>query len=384
MRRIYLDHNATTPLRPEALAAMLAALEAPSNPSSVHAEGRRGKAILENARTTIARALGAAPRNLTFVSGATEAANFLLDPALKSGRDGAAFDVLLIGAGEHPAVLQGGHFPPEAVETIPFARDGALDLAALAAAIDRRAGLRPLLALQAVNNETGVVQPVGAAAEMIRAAGGALICDASQAVGRLPATFAVTGADILFFSSHKLGGPAGAAAIVAASETILLPPASIRGGGQEFGRRAGTENVAAIAGFAAAFVAATDGMAAEAVRLGAFRDRIERTVSQIAPEAIFFGREAQRAPNASAFAIPGVNAQTLLMALDLAGVAVSSGSACSSGKVRESHVLAAMGATEKAAIRVSLGWTTGAEDVDHFETVFGNVVNQIRFRRSAV
>ena len=383
MRRIYLDHNATTPLRPEARAAMLAALEEPLNPSSVHAEGRHGKAILENARATIARGLGASPRNVTFASCATEAANLVLDPALKRERDASAFDLLLIGAGEHPAVLQGGRFPTGGVETVPLGPDGALDLTALAAALDRRARARPLLALQAVNNETGVVQPVCAAAEMIRAAGGALICDASQAVGRLPTTFGITGADLLFFSSHKLGGPAGAAAIVAASDSIVLPPALLRGGGQEFGRRAGTENVAAIAGFAAAFSAAIAGMAGESVRLAAFRDGIERAVARIAPDAIFFGRDAQRAPNTSAFAIPGVNAQTLLIALDLAGVAVSSGSACSSGKVRESHVLAAMGATEKAAIRVSLGWTTDAEDVDQFETVLENVVNQIRFRRSA-
>lgn len=384
MRRIYLDHNATTPLRPEARAAMLTALEEPLNPSSVHAEGRHGKAIIENARATIARTLGAASRNLTFVSCATEAANLILDPALKRERDASGFDALLIGAGEHPAVLQGARFPPEVVEKIPLGSDGALDLAALAAVLDRLSGRRPLLALQAVNSETGVVQPVGAAAEMVRAAGGALICDASQAVGRLPTTLAITGADVLFFSSHKLGGPAGAAAIVVASDSIVLPPALLRGGGQEFGRRAGTENVAAISGFAAAFAAAIAGMAGEALRLAAYRDRIERAVTRIASDAIFFGREAQRAPNTSAFAIPGVNAQTLLMALDLAGVAVSSGSACSSGKVRESHVLAAMGAAEKAAIRVSLGWTTGEEDVDQFETVLGNVVNQIRSRRSAV
>lgn len=384
MRRIYLDHNATTPLRPEARAAMLAALEAPLNPSSVHAEGRHGKAILENARLTIARSLGAASRDLTFVSCATEAANLVLDPALKRERDASGFDVLLTGAGEHPAVLQGRRFPAAASETLPLGADGTLDLVALAAALDRHAGARPLLALQAVNSETGVVQPVCAAAEMIHAAGGALICDASQAVGRLPTTLAITGADILFFSAHKLGGPAGAAAIVAASGSILLPPALLRGGGQESGRRAGTENVAAIAGFAAAFAAATANMAEEAVRLAAFRDRIEQTIVRIAPEAIIYGRAAQRAPNTVAFAIPGVNAQTMLMALDLAGVAVSSGSACSSGKVRESHVLAAMGATEKAAIRVSLGWTTDAEDVDQFETVLGNVVTQIRSRRSAV
>ncbi len=384
MRRIYLDHNATTPLRPEARAAMLAALEEPFNPSSVHAEGRRAKAILENARATIARALGAAPRNLTFVGSATEAANLILDPALKGERDDPEFDVLLSGAGEHPAVLQGGRFPADATEKLSLGIDGALDLTALAATLNRLEDARPLLALQAVNNETGVIQPVGAAAEMIRAAGGAVICDASQAVGRLPTTFATTGADILFFSAHKLGGPAGAAAIVAASGAIVLPPALLRGGGQEFGRRAGTENVAAIAGFAAAFSAATAAMAGEAIRLAAFRDRIERIVGRIAPDAIFFGRDAQRAPNTSAFAIPGVNAQTLLMALDLAGVAVSSGSACSSGKVRESHVLAAMGAAEKSAIRVSLGWTTLAEDVDQFEMVLENVVNQIRSRRVVV
>ena len=382
MTRIYLDHNATSPLRPEARAAMIAALEAPANASSVHGEGRAAKAILEQARATIAQGVATAARNVTFTSGATEAANLVLTPQTHRGKDAAPIDVLLIGAGEHPAVLMGHRFPTEAVSLVGLTPDGALSLPALDAALARCAGKRVMLALQAVNNETGVIQPVHAAAERIHAAGGLLVCDATQAIGRIETTFETTGADFLFFSSYKLGGPVGAGVLAAAQDALHISDALLKGGGQEFGRRAGTENVAAIAGFAAAFTAATASMAAEAARLSALRDSLEARIAGIDPEARFFGRGAPRVAGVSAFAFPGMAAHTLLMALDLAGVAVSSGSACSSGKVRESHVLAAMGAQEKEALRVSLGWTTRREDVEQFGMVLGEVVNRIRSRRS--
>lgn len=382
MTRIYLDHNATSPLRPEARAAAISAMDTHGNPSSVHAEGRAAKALLEDARRRIARGIGTAPRNVFFTSGATEAANLALTPAIRCGKHERPFDVLLVGAGEHPAVLQGHRFAPEAVERVALTRDGLLSLPALEEALARHAGKRAMLALQAVNNETGVIQPVAAAAARVHAAGGALVCDATQAAGRIETTFATTGADILFFSSHKLGGPLGAGALAVATEALHIAQALIRGGGQEFGRRAGTENVAAIAGFAAAFEAALGGMTAEADRLGEMRNAIEKQIVRIAPEARFFGENAPRAANATAFAIPGMNAQTLLMALDLAGVAVSSGSACSSGKVRESHVLAAMEAQEKEALRVSLGWSSRKEDVEEFGMVLAKVVDRIRSRRS--
>lgn len=383
MRRIYLDHNATSPLRPQACAAVLQALAAPRNASSVHAEGRAAKALLEEARGIIARGVGTAARNVIFTSGATEAANMALSPHLREGRDARPFDLLLVGAGEHPAVLSGHRFSPESVEIVALTPSGDLSLPALEAALARHAGRRILLALQAANNETGVLQPVPDASAMVHAAGGRLVCDATQAIGRIDANFATTGADILFFSSHKLGGPAGAGALAFASDDLSIDLPLVRGGGQEFGRRAGTENIAAIGGFAAAFQEALAGRELEETRIAGLRDRLEAAITRSVPQSIFFGQRATRLPNTTAFALAGLDAQTALMALDLAGVALSSGSACSSGKVRESHVLAAMGAAQKTALRVSLGWTTTVEDIDEFVMVLESVVSQIRSRRSA-
>ncbi|PPD41352.1 MAG: cysteine desulfurase [Methylocystis sp.] len=380
--RIYLDHNATSPLRPQARAAMLAAMEAPGNASSVHGEGRAAKALLEQARATIALGLGTAARNLIFTSGATESANLALTPMVQRGTDRAPIEVLLLGAGEHPAVLAGHRFSPEAVERVALSPEGGLSLSALDDALARYAGKRIMVALQSVNNETGVIQPVREAAERVHAAGGVLVCDATQAIGRIETSFQTTGADFLFFSSHKIGGPAGAGALAAAQDALHISESLVRGGGQEFGRRAGTENIPAIAGFAAAFEAALGGMAMENARLGPMRDFLENRIARIAPEARFFGRETMRVSGVSAFALPDIPAHTLLMSLDLSGVSVSSGSACSSGKVRESHVLAAMGAEEKEALRVSLGWTTRKEHVEEFGMVLADVVDRIRSRRS--
>ena len=361
---------------------MLAALETLGNPSSVHAEGRAAKALLEEARATVAQAIGAAGRSVVFTGGATEAANLALTPALRPGRDAAPLDVLLVGAGEHPSVLQAIGFRQEAVEQVALTREGALSLDALDAALTRHSGRRVMLALQAVNNETGVIQPVAEAAERLHAAEGVLVCDATQAIGRIETTFATTGADILFFSSHKLGGPMGVGALAFREDAFHIDAPLLRGGGQEFGRRAGTENVAAIAGFAAALKAATIDLGRESARLAALRDALERKVLNLAPDARFLGVGAPRVANTSAFAIPGLNARTMLMALDLEGVALSSGSACSSGKVVESHVLAAMGAKEKEALRVSMGWSSSQEDVEVFGMVLAQVVDRMRSRHS--
>ncbi|MGD9543112.1 MAG: cysteine desulfurase family protein [Methylocystis sp.] len=381
--RVYLDHNATSPLRPEAQAAMLDALKTLGNPSSVHAEGRMAKAILENARSVVAEALGAPRRGVVFTSGATEAASLALSPALSAEGDAAPIDVLLIGAGEHLCVLQGHRFPSDAVEIVPLTREGAISLEALDAALARRSGRRPMLALQAVNNETGVVQPVAAAAARVHAAKGVVVCDAVQSVGRCETTFATTDADILFLSSHKLGGPMGVGALVFRDESLHLQAPIFRGGGQEFGRRAGTENIPGIAGLAAALTAATADLAGEATRLANLRDALEREVLKVAPDARLYGIGTQRAPNASAFSIPGLAPRTMLMALDLENVALSAGSACSSGKMMESHVLAAMGATEKEALRASFGWSSTQEDVEVFGKVLARVADRMRSRHSA-
>lgn len=380
MTRIYLDHNATSPLRPEARMAMLEATDRLGNPSSVHAEGRAARAALEEARAVIARGIGASARNVAFTSGATEAANLVLTPHVRRGPDQAPLDVLLVGAGEHPAVLQGHRFRPEAVEIIALDASGALSLDALDSALTRHAGQRTMLALQAVNNETGVIQPVAEAAALIHAVGGLLVCDATQAVGRIETTFDSSAADILFFSSHKLGGPMGMGAMAFAADDLHISQALIRGGGQESGRRAGTENVAAAAGFAAALRVALASREHETGRLSGLRDALEREVLKFGPDARVFGTAAPRVANTSAFSIAGLSVQTLLMALDLEGIAVSSGSACSSGKVKESHVLAAMGSREKLALRVSLGWSSRQEHVEEFGKVFVKLVNRIRSR----
>lgn len=381
--RVYLDHNATTPLRPQAREAMLAALETLGNPSSVHAEGRAARALVEQARSEIAAGLGTKARNVVFTSGSTEAANLILTPFLQRDQTAMEIEALLLGAGEHPAVLAGHRFPAARVESLGLGSEGALSLDALADAMKRNRGRRILLALQAANNETGSVQPVAAAAELVHAAGGLVVCDATQTVGRLETTFASLRADALFFSSHKIGGPMGAGALAFADDGLHIREALLRGGGQEGGRRAGTENVGAIAGFAAAFAAAEENIPAEASRLGALRDRLEAKVAEIWPEAVFLGAKGPRLPNTSAFLTPGQKTQTLLMALDVEGVALSSGSACSSGKVKASHVLAAMGLEEKAALRASLGWSSTEEDVDLFGIAFARVAKRIRARRTA-
>jgi cysteine desulfurase len=381
--RAYLDHNATTPLRDCARAAMLAALEF-GNASSVHAEGRAARAQLELARDDVASLLGTDAKNVVFTSGATEALNLALTPQLELGRERAPFDILLIAGGEHVCVLTGHRFPAGAVEILPLAPTGQLDLGALDASLKRHSGRRVLLALQAANNETGVIQPVAEAAALVHAAGGALICDASQALGRIPCDFAAFPADALALSGHKFGGPKGAGALCFAPGPYHIRDIVLRGGGQERGLRAGTENVPAIMGLAAAAKLAVEEAGDLGLRLAAMRDELECKIAAIAPEAVVFGSDAPRLPNTSNFAVRGLEAQLLLMALDIEGVAVSAGSACSSGKIRPSHVLTAMGVPAdlaRAAIRVSLGWTSKAEELAQFERAFGKAIGTMRGRQ---
>lgn len=376
--RVYLDHNSTTPLRPEARAAMLAALEDFGNPSSVHAEGRAARAHMERARGEVAALVGAAARNVVFVSGATEALALALRPGW--GRKGVGPRRLLLGATEHLAALQGHDFADAAI--LPVDSDGRLDLAALEDAL--KAGPPAMVALQAANNETGALQPVAAAAALVHAHGGLLVCDAVQAAGRMACDIVATGADMLALSSHKLGGPKGAGALVLADGALHCDRPLIRGGGQEKGARAGTESVAAIAGFGAAARVAGAQRAAEAPRLARWRDGLEAEIRAIAPDAVFFAAGAARLPNTLAFAIPGAPAETMLMALDLEGLAVSSGSACSSGKVARSHVLGAMGvepALSASALRASLGWTSGAGDVAALARALKIALERLRSRR---
>ncbi len=378
MSRIYFDYNATAPLRPEAREAVVQALDA-GNASSVHQEGRASRALIESARATIAASVGTRTDLVIFVSGATEAANMALRPQTSA----RGYDLLLIGGGEHSCVSAGHGFPPDRVETVALDGQGRLDLEILRQKLAQAERCRPMLALQAVNNETGVIQPVAEAAETVHAAGGIAVCDAVQAYGRIDCSFAATGADLIFLSSHKLGGPKGAGALAFARRELLPKAALIRGGGQERGFRGGTENPAAIAGFAAAVTAAANDRAAEAKRLGELRDFLQAGVLEIAPETAIFGKEAARVGNTLAFALPGLSAETLVAAFDVEGVALSSGSACSSGKVTPSPVLASMGVSpefSRSALRISLGLMTRKEEVVRFLEILARLRERMRRR----
>jgi len=369
--RVYLDHNATSPLRPEAREAMLDALECAGNPSSIHAEGRAARKIVEDARETIAGAFGVKAASVVFTSGGTEAANWLLQPQDSGG--------LAFSAAEHACVLQGHGYAPERVTVLPVSQDGTLDLDAL----DKALAPGTALAVQAANNETGVIQPLADIAAAVNAKGAILICDAVQAIGRIPVS-ALLAADALFVSAHKFGGPKGVGAVILRNG--FAPPAFIRGGGQERRLRSGTENVAGIAGMAAALKAAIANQASFADEALALRKHFEHDLREISPSAVIFAEHSNRLPNTTCFAIPGTSAATMLMALDLEGVAVSSGSACSSGKVERSHVLAAMGLSPEfssGAIRVSTGWNTKEDEIGRLLAALEKICGRANARRAA-
>jgi cysteine desulfurase len=370
-QRVYLDWNATAPLRPQARAAVLDALDLCGNPSSVHAEGRAAHRLIEQAREEVAALVGAEARNVVLTSGGTEANVLALSPGTGSGRNDAARPRLLLSAIEHPSVLAGGRFETGAVERLPVTREGRIDLDALEARLAALAAAslrRPLVSVMLVNNETGIVQPVAEAARIVHEREGILHVDAVQALGRIPCDINQIGADLLTISGHKIGGPMGAGALVRRDAALGLAPL-LTGGGQERGARAGTQNAAAIAGFGAAAAAARSGLAADALKMRALRERLEAGLRAATPDVIIFGDDIDRLPNTTLFAAPGMKAETAVIAFDLKGVAVSSGAACSSGKVQPSHVLAAMGvaaALARGAVRMSLGATTTEYEIDCF------------------
>ena len=360
--RTYLDHNATAPLRPAARDAILAALDAVGNPSSVHAEGRRARAIVEDARERVADLVGARPAQVVFTSGATEANAWVLR---------AGWDVILVPGIEHDSVLAPARSGAPAVFDVQAAADGTIESSAVSSALAAAASGsrgRIILALQLANNETGVIQPVAEAVGLAREHGVALHTDAVQAAGRVPLDFESLGVDTLSVSAHKIGGPKGVGALVLRDGLDLTP--LIMGGGQERRRRAGTENVIGIAGLGAAAAAAKRELA-DMGRIAALRDRLEREALEAAPGALVIGQGAPRLANTTCLALPGAAAETLVIRFDLAGIAVSAGAACSSGKVGASAVLTAMGLPAdiaRSAIRVSLGWNTTAQDIDAFLT----------------
>jgi cysteine desulfurase len=382
--RAYLDYNASAPLITEAREAMIAALDLVANPSSVHAEGRAARGLIENARRDVAVLVNAKPEHVVFTSGATEAASTLLTPDWQMGRGTVRMSRLYVCEADHPCLLNGGRFPAAQVTRIGVDANGIANLAQLTAALathDKAEGL-PLVAIHAANNETGVIQPVEAIAAIVKAAGGILVVDAVQAAGRVSIDMSAAYADYLILSSHKIGGPKGVGAIVAAAD-LMMPKPLINGGGQEKGHRGGTENLAAIAGFGAAArqaLASLNGVNALAQR----RDEIETIIKTLVPDAEIFGTGAPRLANTTFFAIPGIKAETAQIGFDLAGVALSAGSACSSGKVGPSHVLKAMGYGDSlGALRVSIGHATSAGDIELFRTALAGIAQRRAGREQA-
>lgn len=378
--RTYLDWNATAPLLPAARDAFVAALDLVGNPSSVHGEGRALRMLVEAARRDVAALVNAAPAHVIFTSGATEAANLVLTPNYRMGRTPLAIGHLYASEIEHPAMREGGRFVREAVTSIPVTPAGVVDLYALETVLqnhDKASGL-PMVAVMLANNETGIVQPVKAVAEIVRRHGGLLVVDAVQAVGRMPVDIEALDADFLILSSHKLGGPKGAGALVSRGE-VLMPVPLIRGGGQEKGHRSGTENPAALAGFAAAARSAADEPAARNSRIAGLRDALEKGMRVATNDVIIHGAEVERVANTSFFSLPGLKSETGQIAFDLEGIALSAGSACSSGKVGQSHVLTAMGFDAAlGGLRVSLGPGSTMADVERFLAAFSRVVSRRR------
>jgi cysteine desulfurase len=376
--RLYLDWNATAPLHPAARDAMLRALDLFGNPNSVHGEGRATRAAIEAGRRHVATLAGADPSHVVFTSGATEAANTVLTPEFRMGRTPLAVSRLYVSAIEHPALREGGRFPKDKVTEIPVTFDGVVDLVALEALLaghDKASGL-PIVAIMLANNETGIIQPVRDAAKIVQAHGGIFVVDAVQAAGRIPLDINEIGADFLIVSSHKIGGPKGAGALISRGE-VLMPKPLIHGGGQEKGHRSGTENSLAIIGFGAAAAAAVAEFETRNTAIGALRERLEAGMRLAAPDVAIHGAEQNRVANTCFFTIPGLKAETGQIAFDLEGVALSAGSACSAGKLGESHVLVAMGRDPKlGALRISLGFATTDNEIDGAITAFAKIAGR--------
>jgi cysteine desulfurase len=371
----YFDWNATAPLRPEAHSAMFAALALTGNPSSVHAQGRAARHLVEVAREQVATLVGASPKNVTFTAGGTEANMLALTPAIETDGRKELRDRLLVSTIEHPSVRAGGRFG--AVADVPVTADGVVDLAALERLL--AGSVRPLVSVMLANNETGAVQPISEVARIVHQAGGLLHVDAVQAAGRIGIDINELQVDLLALSAHKIGGPQGVGALICRRDDLRVAPLTT-GGGQERGRRAGTENVAGIAGFGAAAAAVAISMPREAARMAALLRRLEEGLRTTRPDAVVFSDAVERLPNTTLVAVVGMKAETAIIAFDLAGIAVSSGSACSSGKVTPSHVLAAMGVTPglaSAAIRISLGWNTTEGEIDKLLEAWNKVTSSL-------
>ncbi len=380
MRTAYLDHNASAPLLPEAREAVLHALDLVGNPSSVHGHGRALRALIDDARGEIARLAGAAREQVVFTGSATEA----ITQAIVGGARAFGVAGIVVSAGEHAAVLKAAEATGLPVTTVPLDAEGVIAVEEIAAALARAdaAGEKLLVAVHAVNNETGVVQPMERIDVLVGASAHYLFVDAAQAFGKLELEFSVRAPDMMAVSAHKIGGPAGVGALLMkghADQVRLIP-----GGGQETGRRGGTEAAALIAGFGAATRHFPDRFrqagATDLVR------QAEDGLRRLAPDVVVFGAGTTRLGNVSNFAVPGVRNSVAMMALDLGGVSISSGSACSSGKVGPSHVLEAMGvpaALGECAMRLSVGWNSTKADIDAFLDGFNDILMRHRARRGS-
>lgn len=379
LQRVYFDYNATAPLLDAARTAMVNGLTLSGNPSSVHDEGRKARRVIDSARHQVAALCNGDPAHVVFTSGASEAASMLLVPQWRMGRKPLRIGRLVVLASDHPCILCGGHFPADEIIIAGVDDQGRARLDEIESALaldDSQDGL-VMVAFHAANNETGVMQDVEAIASMAKRAGAIVVVDAVQAVGRVRIDITNGSVDFLILSSHKMGGPKGAGAIVGKGD-LMMPAPLIRGGGQEKGHRAGTENVAAIAGFGAAAEAAIDGLK-DAGRLAGLREDIERVIAEAAPDTRFFGSGTERLCNTSLFALPGMKAETAQIAFDLAGISLSAGSACSSGKVGPSHVLKAMGhGDEASALRLSIGTGTSVDEVSRFKVALEQILSRQR------
>ena len=387
LSRTYLDYNASAPLLDAAREAMLDTLSRCGNASSVHFEGREARKTIEDSRSTLAELIGADPSGVIFTSGATEAANHALAPHIRKNGKEIKLSALYHSAIEHPCVLSGGWFSADKRHSIPVTEGGVVDVPLLESLLSRHDSETgaPLVAVMLANNETGIIQPVAEIAELVHSHDGYLVVDAVQALGKVPVSIAALDADFLIFSSHKIGGPQGCGALVMADKT-LSPSPLISGGGQENFHRAGTENTAAIAGFGAACRWHLENLTKN-VNISTLRDSIEDRISTISLESgngvsqpVFFGKSQKRLANTSCFAVAGIKAETALVALDLAGISVSSGSACSSGKVKRSHVLEAMNVGEaemEGALRLSLGWEEDETGAEQFLSTWKEIVARV-------
>jgi cysteine desulfurase len=382
----YLDHNATSPLRPEAREAMSRAMGMGGNPSSVHGAGRGARGLVEAAREQVAALVHARAQDAVFTSGGTEANTLALWGAIQGALDAEArITRLFVSTVEHDSIRANAEAIAERVpgvrlQTIPVTSAGVIDAEALRVLLREGKG-RSIVAVMLANNETGVIQPIEQVAKLAKEAGALLLVDAIQAAGKIAIDFVALSADYLTLSAHKLGGPQGAGTLIVRDGAPFA--AQIRGGGQERGMRAGTENVVGIAGFGAAAEASLRSLGS-ITRIAFLRDRFEHGLKQIVPDMIVFG--ASRLGNTSNFALPGLAAETAVIALDLDGVMISSGAACSSGKVKPSHVLRAMGVSEdiaRSALRVSFGWNSTDEDADAALASLHKLVSRTRPRAAA-